>query len=453
MARVIRTIEQKLQTKISKIVSDRISIVNGSVKVDDILLFKYSGTKIDYTRNRFFPRLKEDIVEDEFIVTILLDHETLNILSSNILKPPKGAGIMFDIIKVIKPDINHIIIGGTECKIDGSSFYVTVDIYLTLLAINREEGVDKKKRVRSRISPFLKSKFGLEISEDEEERDYSLLLQEIIASKKISQSDIIVLSKELEVGDNSEVVIKRQINKQTDWLLSAIQEIVDKPKLTKKDAQDLGHDLFKFPRSSISGPESLMEKILTKYGQNIIFGVPALLNTKKYVVSASRLPRCQFDILLINYLSDIEIVELKRPDEYLFEYDSHRNKFYINKTLGTATAQCERYISTLYKDNDPDFTIDGKKIKEYINEQFGGTISLSICRPKALIIIGAIQRLAKGYNDLSIEEKAKISKREYDDNLEMAYKELKSSFKNIEIATYTEIIEGARLRFQLENLS
>lgn len=451
MTRVIKTVQQRLQTKLAKIVNERVKVTKTQVKVDNQVLFKYSPTKIEYTKTRFFPSLKDDIVTEDFLVTILLDFETFKILSSNICKPPKGARIVLDVVRDLEPSINHIVIGGNQCKIGDNVLYITNSVYLTFLSINKEESVDKKVRVKNRIVPFLRDKFSLVCEVVESDRDYSLLLKELLVSKKVSQEDIVALTNELEVGDNNEVVISNRINKQTEWLLSAMQTIVDKPKLSKTEAQNLGHELFGFPRATISGPECLMEKILTKYGQHIIFGVPALLNTKKYVVSTTGFPNCQFDIILINYLSDIEIVELKRPDEYLFDYDSSRGKFYMSKTLSIATAQSERYISTFYKENDPDFKIDGKRIKEYIDSQFGGTIELSICRPKALIIVGAIHRLAKRYDELSASDKLKVSREDYDKNLESAYKELKASFKNIEVTTYTEIIEGAKLRSQLED--
>jgi len=451
MGRVIKTIEQKLQTKLIKISDANIKVTKKQVRVGNNILFKYSSDEVSYTKTRYFPRLKDEIVEDDYSVTILLDVNTLGLLSSNICKPPKKAKVVLGMFRDVRPDIDKIVIGGDQCKIQDNVLYITYDLYSILLSVDKEEGVDRKIRVKSRIAPFLKDNFNLKIDVVDGDRDYALLLREIIADKKISQTDIVALTNELEGGDNNEIVIKKQINKQVDWLLGAMQSIIDLPKITKEDAKNFGSSLFNFPKTSISGPEDLMEKILTKYGQNIIFGVPALLNTNKYVISMDGFPKCQFDIVLINYLSDIEIVELKRPDEYLFDYDPSRAKFYMCKALSVATAQSERYISTLYKEKNPDIKINGKNIKEYIESQFGGTITLSICRPKALIIIGTIDKLAIKYDDLPIKEQAKVTKRSYNQNLNTAYKELKSSFKNIEITTYTEIIEGARLRSQLES--
>jgi hypothetical protein len=451
MSKPTKSIEEKLKTKLSKITNDEqfnVTVTSKQVKIGRRILFRYSNKEIAYTKVRYFPSLKEDILDEDFSATILLNHETLNILSGNICNPPRGVSRVIDMVRHLDPQINKIIIGSNENKIQNNTLYVTFHLYSTLVAINREEGKDKVTRVRNRVAPFLKENYALESEELVTDRDYSLLFEELIASKKFTQKDIVNLTNGLESGEYNEIVIEKQINKQAEWLLTAIQTIIDEVELPVEKARDLGNKLFGFPKNKISGPEDLMEKILTKYGQHIIFGVPALLNIDKYVISSTGLPRSQFDIILINYLSDIEIVELKRPDEYLLEYDSSRGKFYMSKPLAVATAQSERYISAIYKEHDTDFTIDGKTIREYIESQVSDTITLSVCRPRALIVIGVIQRLTKPYKDLSAKNKLKVTKKDYDKNAEIAYKELKSSFKNIDITTYTELVEGARLRLQ-----
>src|SRR5690606_29889303 len=99
---------------------------------------------------------------------------------------------------------------------------------------------------------------------------------------------------------------------------------------------ELGKNYFGYYKKDISGPEHLMEKILAQYGQSTLFGVPALLNTDKYVQYDGELSRSQFDLILITHLGDIEVVELKRPDEYLLKCDFSRKKFYPTKDLSIA---------------------------------------------------------------------------------------------------------------------
>lgn len=447
-----KNLAEKLQTRLSRLGQDeKIKVTDKTVKVSNRVLFRYSPTEIRYTKWRYFPSLKEDLVEEDFEVTIVLTDLTFrDVLSSNICKPPRGAYKIVEVIRYVNSDVNKIVIGGDKNEIQGSTVYITHELYLILTSINREEGKDKVTRVRNRVAPFLEQNYALSIPEAETQRDYGLLLQEVIASKSFSQSDIATLTEQLETGEQNEIVIEKQINKQAEWLLEAIQKIIDEPDLTKAKAQKLGSELFGFSKASISGPEGLMEKILTKYGQNIIFGVPALLNTKKYVVSSRGHSKSQFDLLLITILSDVEIVELKRPDEILLDYDSGRGKFYPSKTLGIAIAQSERYISALYREHDTDLKIEGVTIREFIEAQVGGTVTLSICRPKALIVIGTIQRIVKPYSELAPNIKAKVTKSDYEKNAEDAYKEMKASLKNIDITTYTELVEGARLRLQVD---
>jgi hypothetical protein len=193
-----------------------------------------------------------------------------------------------------------------------------------------------------------------------------------------------------------------------------------------------------------------MEMILTKYGKYTIFGVPVLLNTDKYVVHKKGLPRSQFDIILINHLSDIELVELKKPDTRVLDYDNSRNKFYASKELSVAVSQAERYVSAIYREHDEDYLINGKKIRDFLNEELGGSMNVEIVRPKALIVIGTYQSLVKDYEDLADKDKKKVSKEDYSTNYLQAYKELKDAYKNIHILTYSELIENARTRFYVD---
>jgi hypothetical protein len=41
-----------------------------------------------------------------------------------------------------------------------------------------------------------------------------------------------------------------------------------------------------------------------------------------------------------------------------------------------------------------------------------------------------------------------VTKKSYDKNAEQAYQELKGSYRNIQVTTYSELIDTARLRLQ-----
>ncbi|MCK9273123.1 DUF4263 domain-containing protein [Candidatus Gracilibacteria bacterium] len=449
MPRIIKTPIQKLETKIRNLIDEDslISMLNNEVKAQNFILFNYDNDIISYSRYRYYPTKVENIIEENFEVKFLLSHDNLSLLSSNICNPPKGAKIIIDLFrKASNPNINSLFIGYTENKIENNNLYVTKDFYDIILQINKEESKSKVLRFNNRVKPFLESSFNIDMDEQDNDTNYSLLLQEIIASGQISQDDIISLSNQLKQGNEINVVIEKQIIKQSEWLINKLQEILDAGKLNKLKAKELGHTHFGFSKNNIKGPEHLMEKILTKYGKYTLFGVPVLLNTDKYVINSGGLSRSQFDIILINHLSDIEVVELKRPDVNILEFDIGRCKFYASKELSMAISQAERYISAVYKDNDDDYLINGQKIKDFLNDQIGGTMTVEICRPKALIIMGTYSTIAPSYDLLDTRTKSKISDTDYNKNYLQAYKELKEAYKNIHILSYSELVENARTR-------
>ena len=446
-----KTPVQKLRTKIDKALRDNEALTehNGVVKIKNEVLFNHDGNSIEYGKIRYFPSRKDEIIKADYKVSIPLSHLNLMLLGSNITNPPQGSRKVVDVYqKLTGNNVSKITIGAEESKFDRGSLYVTKEIYEAINKIDKDEGIDKIIRVKNRAIPFLNNAFGLELEQQGSERDYSLLLEEIIQSGQYTQEDIISFTSKLEAGESRNVVIDKQVNRQVGWLIEVITEIVDEDNLTKSRAQELGNIHFGFPKTKITGPEHLMEMILTKYGRNTLFGVPVLLNTDKYITHAAGLSRSQFDIVLVNHLCDVEVVELKRPDCYLLEYDQSRGKFYPSKELSVAISQAERYISTVNKDNDEEYKICGKKIRDFLNEQITEEITVEICRPKAIIIVGSFKTLVKSYERLSAKAREKITERDYRNNSMQAYKEIKSAFRNIDILTYSELIETARARLK-----
>jgi hypothetical protein len=449
MARQLKTPQEKLKTKISNLIANDISIkeIKQKIRVGNKVLFSYDNNLITYTKNRYFPSKIENLIEENFEVCFPLTGENILLLGANISNPPKGAKLLIDLFrKTNKPNLNKITIGSSTNGIFENSLSVTKEFYENITKINKEEGKDKAVRFNNRVKPFLKANFSILSSDLTVERDYSLLLEEIIASGQVSQQDIIELTSKLEQGNSINVVIEKQLIKQAEWLIEKIQEILDEGKITTQKAKDLGNLHFGFPKTSISGPEHLMEKILTKYGKYTLFGVPVLLNTDKYVINVRGLSRSQFDIVLINHLSDIEVVELKRSDTTVLDYDEGRNKFYASKDLSIAVSQAERYISAVYRENDDEYKINNQKIRDFLNTEIGGVMTVEIVRPKALIILGSFLTLAPDYEKLEDKTKRKVSKDVYILNYLQAYKELKEAYKNIHILTYSELIENARTR-------
>lgn len=439
---------EKLETRIGHIdFDDDIQIENRTVEVLGNKILHYSESSIDYTQFRYFPSRVESITADRYCVSIPLTHDNINLLSSNIINPPKEASYLtrqFEMLTDLQ--INKIVIGAESNKVENRNLYITKDLFTLFKAIYKEESRDKILRVNQRSLPLIRTNYSIECPTRNNilTPNYSVMLQELLDSGSLTDKDFKSLIEKLNSGTTNKIVIEHQISKQVSWLISTIQKIIDEPFINKQRAKDLGKELFHFKKSDINGEEQLLELILANYGKNTLFGVSGLLHTKKFVQNANGLPKCQFDLILVNYLNDIEVVELKRASQTVLDYDQNRNKFYPSKDLSIAIAQAERYISTFHNGNNTEYMIDGKTIRDFVQYQFGGILDLQICRPKALIIIGTSQSLTCKYENS--KAKAYVSKDDFTNNGNISFNELRNSFKNINILTYSELLDTARLR-------
>ena len=441
MPRYLKTPLEKLATKINALTrKPNIREQDKKIKIRNKVILEYTNRQIKYSKYRYYPTKVEDIAEDNFTVKIPINHENLKALGSNIINPTKGAKKIIDLMKsVTNNNFTSITIGSSENKTTGTSIYITKELYDTILGIDKEEGKGKKHRFTARVAPFLQSDYQIQVNtNDNVNRNYSLLLDELIASGELTSRDLIAISNKLDSGETNQVIIEKQIKKQVEWLIETIEELLEDTNLTKAKAKIFGANKFGYSKLSITGPEHLIEKILSDYGKFTLFGVPALLNTNKYVVTSGSQSRSQFDLILITHLGDIEVVELKRTDEVILDYDKGRDKFYPSKSLSIAIAQAERYISAVTNDNDEEYKINGKKIREYINEQVGGTTYIETVRPTALILIGSWSTLTKPYDNLSAEKKQKVKRKDYNENSLRAYREIKNSYRNIKLLNYSD---------------
>lgn len=453
---MLKTPYEKFQTKLIKLKREHIWVSETSKKIKFSwkIFFSYNNTSINYWNRRYYPKLTESVVSTETNYRIIISDYTIKKLNSNLLNPPKHAETILRSIKnVFWIPITTFIIGTETNSFDNGVLSMTIITFNSFFGIIQEEGKEKSVRINNRLSPFLQTDYWISLDEAETERDYWLLLSEIIASWKVSSSDIQNLCSQLSPWESINYILERDIPKQVKWLIDWIQEIIDYKTIAKPQAKILWNRLFGFTKISIKSPEKLMEMILTKYWKHTIFGVPVLLNTDKYVINQwnKDLPRSQFDLILINHLSEIGIVELKRTDTIVLDYDPNRGKFYPSKELSIAIAQSERYLSVVHKDNDDEYLINWMKLRNYINSQISWVHSwIESCRPRALIILWSRHSLAKDYEELDVKIKNKVTKEQYERNRDLAYREIKNSFKNIDIVTYSELLEIARTRLAIE---
>lgn len=444
-----KTAIEKIETKINSSLrrDEKITREKNKLKVGSKVFLTITKETLKYNKWRYFATKVESIVAVDNYIEIKITNENCLLLNSNIINPPYNLEAFLDTFnRLAKSKINKLYLGSDKNYIENDTLFITTKLFIIINHIYKEEGEDKQVRVKNRIIPFINNEFEQSIETLEGKIDYNLLLNEFLINGEVHFTDIAEILDKIDLGENNKVVIEKQLLKQTKWLVDSIQEIVDAVPLSRVKARELGSKLFGYSKISITGPENLMEQIFADYGKITIFGVPHLLRTKKYVMNSTGISRSQFDLIAINTLSDIQVIELKRPDQILLDFDSGRKKFYPSKDLSIAISQSERYLSAVYHDNDTDYLIDGKKLREYLNDLVGGVITIESCRPVALIVIGSFQTIAADYETLPEKVKNGMPIDDYNRNYLMAYKEIKNAFKNIQIVTYSELLETARLR-------
>ncbi len=89
---------------------------------------------------------------------------------------------------VTEKSFDYIFIGYKENKVAGRKIYLTSELYRILKGIMREEQIDKNQRIRIRFSPLVLENFGFQINTIRKDRDYNLLLKELMSSGKVLMS-------------------------------------------------------------------------------------------------------------------------------------------------------------------------------------------------------------------------------------------------------------------------
>lgn len=197
-----KTVAEKLETKLKVIDTyGQVAKVGNTYQIDNEKILENSDNNLIYGTRRFFPNLADPIKEDSYGVTIVLNHDNLKYINSNPLNPPKGSKKVYDIFKKL-PDfeIDRIVIGANENSAQNGEIKVTKEMYDQILGVDFEEKQEKNVRVFNRMVPFLSTQFNIDTQDIEVDRNYSLLLQEILASGEFTQTDLIKLTANLDAG-------------------------------------------------------------------------------------------------------------------------------------------------------------------------------------------------------------------------------------------------------------
>lgn len=176
----------------------------------------------------------------------------------------------------------------------------------------------------------------------------------------------------------------------------------------------------------IIGKEAAWQKYFKLYGSYLLFGsveetIPeSILSTN----SELRKGTSRLDFLTINRYGFLDIVELKKSDEYLFKYDSSHDNIVPTPALSTAISQINNYLMLLPYDNKKGELIKGSE------------------SATGMLVFGTSQTLMKKESILNYQSKTGMSMENINTKLRKALRDLNYSYSHIQIVLYDELLDN-----------
>lgn len=214
----------------------------------------------------------------------------------------------------------------------------------------------------------------------------------------------------------------------------SLKDITDINKDRLKDIVKIGRDLLEKKigvekklgiNREFIGKEFAWQRYFDLYGSYLLFGSIEQKSEEKLAVeSVLRNNDSRLDFLTINRYGFLDIVELKKSDEYLFKLDESHDNIVPTAKLSTAIAQVNNYLMLLpYAENH------GELIK--------GAESAT-----GMLIIGNEKTLMSKENINKYMEKNNLPENIVKTKIRKALRDLNYSYSHIQITLYDEILNN-----------
>lgn len=215
----------------------------------------------------------------------------------------------------------------------------------------------------------------------------------------------------------------------------SLRDVTDINKDRLKDIVQIGRDLLIKKRGiekklgidrNFIGKEYAWQKYFELYGSYLLFGSTEQQKPEEllHVESTLRNSDSRLDILTINRYGFLDIVELKKSDEYLFKLDESHDNIVPTAKLSTAISQVNNYLMLL-----PYAKEHGELIK--------GAESAT-----GMLVMGSKDYLMNRDNIQKYCEKTGISENLVELKLRKALRDLNYSYAHIQIVLYDEILDN-----------
>lgn len=325
-------------------------------------------------------------------------------------------------VKELKEQIDNkikLLFKPGEGEIEYNSENNTVIVYTTSFKEDVVKPAEKTKRLKKNLEK-------LSNKEKVSSYEYTSLVSVIAEGIKdvdLSEKDKIVIAK-----------LIPQLIRDGNVKIS-LKDVTDINKDRLKDIVQIGRDLLEkkvgvekrigLDRKHI-GKEYAWQRYFDLYGSYLLFGSIEQQKPEEWIRVESELRNTEsrLDFLTMNRYGFLDIVELKKSDEYLFKLDDSHDNIVPTAKLSTAISQVNNYLMMLPYDIEKGALIKGSE------------------SATGMLVIGCDKYLMSKENIEKHAKKGGISNEMVKKKVRKALRDLNYSYSHIQIVLYDEILDN-----------
>lgn len=275
-------------------------------------------------------------------------------------------------------------------------------------------------------------------------RKLKTVIERLYKKEKVSSNDIVNFVKTLSTGIDSNILKDKDREKVAHLIPNLIKN--GKIKISLKDVTDINKDRLKdiiqigrdllLKKSGVEkklgierehiGKEYAWQRYFEMYGSYLLFGsieqqIPQAALTLN---SELRNTNSNLDLLTINRYGFLDVVELKKSDEFLFKIDDSHDNIVPTSKLSTAISQVNNYLMLL-----PYSQESGELVK--------GAESAT-----GMLVIGSTNSLMRKEHIEKYMQKNNMTESVVKLKLRKALRDLNYSYAHIQIVLYDELLDN-----------
>jgi len=326
-------------------------------------------------------------------------------------------------LKISIDKINEVLDFAKKINRQGSQYKGVIERYLTNQYIAKlfNTDIDSRTLIKKGEFKFIVDRLNLKTKKTGKDIE-----------KYLDKSDLISLEELCDFLIKKEVFSTSFLNRLDDYfikekltdIITLGNQIIDikKDDLTTQKAQKVIEQIS--PDNEISQMETIWQRYFEKYLLHLIFSYRKIYSKVKFIVEGDKKYP---DFIGINHYRGVDIIEIKTHIKNALTFDKNHDNYAFSSELSKAIIQTINYMDAIILQKFDKDQNDNDVLKSILKE--------NIIRPRGIIIISCDDYLVKGYKEMDEKEKSKVIR---------DFTKLRNSLDNIEIITFSEILNTAK---------